>query len=224
MPDAAAVGFSVPIDLTMREEPRRRPRVVPAVLAVIAVAATGVAVWQARGRSAGETRQAAGPVVLVAEQGHVAVEQGVLAAPRPAEPASASAPTPVAAAVPPTAASKATAAPTAAPRAKRTADASAAARGGGYSATFARRESDIRRCFLDHPSGASSTEISLRFEVGLDGHVSSLAVLPATVGAAPLGACLAAVGKSTVFAKQAAPLTFRIPLTVQLDTAGRGGP
>jgi hypothetical protein len=130
----------------------------------------------------------------------------------------------VAAAVPPTAASKATAAPTAAPRAKRTADASAAARGGGYSATFARRESDIRRCFLDHPSGASSTEISLRFEVGLDGHVSSLAVLPATVGAAPLGACLAAVGKSTVFAKQAAPLTFRIPLTVQLDTAGRGGP
>ena len=89
------------------------------------------------------------------------------------------------------------------------------------SATFARRESDIRHCFLDHP-GAPSAEISLRFDVERDGHVASVAVQPAAVAGGPLGACLAMVGKSTVFPKQAAPVTFRIPLTV--ETAGKSGP
>jgi hypothetical protein len=42
-----------------------------------------------------------------------------------------------------------------------------------------------------------------------------VAVLPAAVGVSPLGACLAKVGQSTVFAAQPEPLTFRIPLTVQ---------
>jgi serine/threonine protein kinase len=211
IPAVAAMGVSVPIDVTMPQEPRRRLWVVPTALAIIAAAATGVALWQAGARSGGDARTAAGPVVLVTEQGHVAVEQA--AATVPAPPSAPAAPTPTARVAPPTA-----------PRAKRAADSSGVTHGGGYSATFARRESEIRRCFLDHPSGASSTEISLRFEVAQDGHVSSLAVLPPAVGAAPLGACLAAVGKSTVFAKQAAPLAFRIPLTVQVDTAGKSGP
>jgi serine/threonine protein kinase len=217
MPDAAAVGASVPVDLTEPERPRRRLWVTTAALAVIAVGATGVAIWQARGTSASDVRPAAGPVVLVAEQGHVAVEHGaaVAAASPPSAPTPGSAP-----ARPPTV----RAAPAAVPRPKRAADPSGATRGGGYSNTFARRESDIRRCFLEHPSAASSTEISLRFEVGQDGHVGSVAVLPPAIGASPLGACLAVVGKSTVFPKQAAPLTFRIPLTVQVDMAGKSGP
>ena len=41
MPDAAAVGFSVPIDLTMPQQPRRRFGTLPAVLAVFALSATG---------------------------------------------------------------------------------------------------------------------------------------------------------------------------------------
>src|SRR5206468_2030514 len=84
MPDAAAVGLSVRVDLTEPERPRGRPWVTTAVLAVIAVGATGVAIWQARGTSAGDGRPVDGPVVLVAEQGHVAVEHGAaLAAPPP---------------------------------------------------------------------------------------------------------------------------------------------
>src|SRR5262249_37387788 len=115
--------------------------------------------------------------------------------------------------------------PHAAPRPRRAAEPAAAAGVGGFSATFARRESDIRRCFIDHPdSAASTTEISLRFDVDRRGRVTHLDVLPATVGGSALGACLAAVGKSTVFPKPSAPLTFRIPLTVQLGTAGKHAP
>jgi serine/threonine protein kinase len=220
MPNAAAVGFSVPIDLTTTGQPRRRSWAVPAMLAVIALVATGGAMWQTRGRSGVDGRPAVRPVVVVAEQGHVAVEQGAASPPPPSAPVPG--PAPALASAPPVPATRV--APVPASRAKRAADPAGATRGSGYSATFARRETDIRRCFLEHPSGASSTEISLRFEVGQDGHVASVAVLPPAVGAAPLGACLAAVGKSTVFAKQAAPLTFRIPLTVQVDTAGKTGP
>ena len=62
-------------------------------------------------------------------------------------------------------------------------------------------------------------EVSLRFDVERDGHVSAVKVLPAAIADAPLGACLTKVGKSTVFSPRAAPLTFRIPLTVQLQGA-----
>jgi hypothetical protein len=72
---------------------------------------------------------------------------------------------------------------------------------------------------VDHPGGTGTTEISLRFTVERDGHVGSVEVLPASVASSSLGACLGAVGKSTVFSKQAAPVTFRIPLTVQRETA-----
>jgi hypothetical protein len=97
-------------------------------------------------------------------------------------------------------------------------------RGASFSATFARREGEIRRCFVEHPEGTGTTEISLRFDVERDGQVGSVAVLPAAVGSSPLGACLAGVGKNTVFAKQSSPLTFRIPLTVQRETTGKSGP
>jgi hypothetical protein len=107
----------------------------------------------------------------------------------------------------------------ASPRAKRAAETGGASRSASFSTTFARRESDIRRCFVEHPEGTGTTEISLRFSVERDGHVGSVEVLPASVASSSLGACLGAVGKSTVFSKQAAPVTFRIPLTVQRETA-----
>jgi len=207
------------------DPPRRsgsaRRRSVFAALAVVALAGVGGAFWYARGGLAADSRPgAASPVVLVAEQGQVAVERGAAAA----QPEAASTPAPAAAPAAPAAApapAPAAPVPSAAPRARRARDSGGAARGGSLSATFARRESDIRHCFLDHP-GASSTEISLRFDVERDGHVASVAVQPAAVAGGPLGACLAAVGKSTLFPKQAAPVTFRIPLTV--ETAGKGAP
>jgi hypothetical protein len=69
-------------------------------------------------------------------------------------------------------------------------------------------------------SAAAGGEISLRFEVGVDGAARSVAVLPATVAATPLGACLVKVGRGTRFAPQPAPITFRIPVTIQLRAEG----
>ena len=97
--------------------------------------------------------------------------------------------------------------------------ASPSAEGENFSATFARREGDIRRCFAGHSDVAGVGEISLRFDVERDGHVSAVKVLPAAIADAPLGACLTKVGKSTVFSPRPPPLTFRIPLTVQLQGA-----
>jgi len=188
------------------------PRI--AILAGLALLVVGGAIWFARGGFAAASRnEATVPLVVVAEQGQIAVEHGAVAAGAPPVVA------PMAAAPSPrTALSNegAGAAPAAgAPRrARRAPLGSGAPRGGSFSATFARREGDIRRCFLDHPGGPS-TELSLRFDVERDGHVVSVAVQPATLASGPLGMCLAAVGKSTVFQKQAAPVSFRIPLTIE---------
>jgi hypothetical protein len=226
-PGPGAVDSSVPIELSAPARSRRR-RPALGVLAVVALAAAGGALWVARDRLPGGApapAAAPSPVVLVTEQGQVAVERGAAAA--PAEPA-------VPAAKPisdPAAAEAASPEPRREPEphgrpgGRRAAEPGAAAGGGGFSATFARRESDIRRCFIDHPdSAASTTEISLRFDVARSGHVTHLDVLPPTVGGSALGACLSTVGRSTVFPKQSAPLTFRIPLTVQLGTAGKRAP
>lgn len=180
-----------------------------------------------RGHSdGGPPLTAAAPVVLVAEQGQVAVEPGVtVASAIPGAPAPGS--PPAGAARAPSASSARAAvgshrAAAAATKARGSGDAAGALRSEGFSTTFARRESDIRRCFVQHPSDAASvTEISLRFDVSRDGRVAAVTVLPPKVGDAPLGACLAAVGKSTVFARQAAPVTFRIPVTVQIDAASK---
>jgi len=63
----------------------------------------------------------------------------------------------------------------------------------------------------------------MRFEVGVDGAVKSVAVLPAAVGASPLGTCLTKVGRATRFGPQAKPIAFRIPLTIQLRHQARDG-
>ena len=92
------------------------------------------------------------------------------------------------------------------------------------SAAVAGRLAEIRRCFAESDAPAASAgEISLRFEVGVDGAARSVAVLPAAVGETPLGACLAKVGRATTFAPQPAPVTFRIPVTVQARRRGRRG-
>jgi tRNA A-37 threonylcarbamoyl transferase component Bud32 len=220
IPAGISVGieFSAPVPAVPPARPRRRWPL--AVAAVALLAAAGL--WAARGQLPGARSGAepASPVVLVAEGGNVAVERSASPTAPEAAPSAAPASTP-----PPTSRPMPAPAATApaAPRTKRAADESTP-RATGFSGTFARREGDIRRCFVEHPQSAGTTEIALRFEVARDGHVEAVAVLPAAVGSSPLGACLAAVGKSTVFSKQSAPLTFRIPLTVQRETAGRSGP
>ncbi|HXU62945.1 MAG TPA: hypothetical protein VN962_14655 [Polyangia bacterium] len=216
LPDAAAPVMSIPIDVSMPARPSRRWRWVGAV--VVLVVAAGLS-WGLVRRVGAQQPPAAptSPLLLIAEQGHVAVEGNPPPAPPPAAPIPAAQPT-----APPRGPSAAVAPA----RPKRSADSSGATRGANFSATFAHREGEIRRCFVDHAGGAAATtEVSLRFEVGREGRVQGIDVLPATLAASPLGTCLAAVGKSTVFPKQPAAVTFRIPLTVQREQpGGKAGP
>jgi hypothetical protein len=222
IPFAEIMGVSLPIEVSAPVRPRRAGWLWP-LSAIVLLALSGGAWWLTRGLRGGPPVAAApSQVVLVAEQGNVAVER---AAPAPAPAEAPAPPSPAPSTTPVSAAAAPSPAPApVAPHPKRSAEASGAPRGESFSATFAHREGDIRRCFLTHTDGAAATEISLRFDVERDGHVAALAVLPASVGTSPLGACLAAVGKSTVFPRQSAPLTFRIPLTVQREPAGKSGP
>ena len=137
-----------------------------------------------RARMSSRAAAAAGnqAVLLVAENGSVAH--------RAARPA----PAPVVTAMAPAAPAPVEAAPTAreAPAASsRRAHAGRPQRASGaeaLSAAVAVRSAEIRRCFTESDAPAASTgEISLRFEVGVDGTSRRSPVLPSTVGATPLG-------------------------------------
>jgi hypothetical protein len=92
------------------------------------------------------------------------------------------------------------------------------------SSPLTRRAAEIRRCFGDRDADeAGSGEISLRFEVGADGTVKSVAVQPAALASTALGACLVKIGRTTNFGPQAAPIAFRIPVSVQLRRQGEHG-
>jgi len=159
-------------------------------------------------------------VLLVAENGSVAIE------PR--------APAPVVTAISPPPPATLPAAPEAAPAARvpppssarrtRAARTPSASGPEALSAAVASRSAEIRRCFTSSDAPPAADEISLRFEVGVDGSPRSVAVLPATVAATPLGSCLAKVGRATTFSAQPAPITFRIPVTVQPRRRAEGGP
>jgi hypothetical protein len=158
-----------------------------------------------------------GAVFVVSDNGTVAVENAAArqaaaaaAAPSPAPPAAAETEPPPAA--PPVA-------PASHGRRSRR-----AAGNEDLSSAVAKQSPDIRRCFAAlEVDEASLGEISMRFEVGVDGTVKSVAVLPAAVGASPLGTCLAKVGRNARFAAQANPIAFRIPLTVQLHHQAKDG-
>jgi serine/threonine-protein kinase len=78
---------------------------------------------------------------------------------------------------------------------------------------FARQQPQIARCFSQHASDVTGNpEISVRFEVGTDGHVTSAQVQPATLGATALGQCIAAIARATEFGPQPEPTPFRIPI------------
>jgi len=219
VPHAGLANLS---DAAARPRTRARRTALAMAGAMVAVLLVGGGAFALRhraqdpppGAGAGST---SGAVLVVAENGSVAVEgsssspAAVAAAPpslAPAAPAEA-------AAVPP--AGGPVVATTPAARAARAARSARAARPDDLSSALAKRSGDIRSCFTELGSDeASATEISLRFEVGADGAVKSLAVLPPAIAATPLGACLVKVGRGTAFAPQPAPITFRIPVAVQL--------
>jgi serine/threonine protein kinase len=81
---------------------------------------------------------------------------------------------------------------------------------------FARQQPQIARCFSQHASDVSGNpEISVRFEVGTDGHVTSAQVQPPALGSTPLGQCIATIARATDFGPQPEPTPFRIPITAK---------
>jgi serine/threonine protein kinase len=200
---------------------RGRRTVLAAGIAMVVVLGGGAAFgWRYRSAREPPVQARTGlrndTVMLVAENGSVAIEPRAAA---PAAPAVEAIP-PAPAETPP--AAHETAAPTA--RSERRAHVGRAPRAAGpeaLSSTVAGRSAEIRRCFTASDlSAAAGDEISLRFEVGLDGAARSVTVLPARVAATPLGACLVKVGRATTFPPQPAPITFRIPVTVERRTEG----
>jgi serine/threonine-protein kinase len=79
---------------------------------------------------------------------------------------------------------------------------------------FKRRQSDVSRC-VQAAADPPAVPISIRFTVGVDGHVKAAQVLPAEVGASPLGQCLAGVAQSTEFPALAEEVSFRIPIATR---------
>jgi serine/threonine protein kinase len=192
---------------------RRRGLALAATAAVLLVAG---GIWFAVRRSpVAQPAPPSAPVVIVAEQGTVAIEPAV---PPPARPAAA-APAAFAEAAP-SAPGRAT---TRGPRVPRRSGApSAVSSRESFSASFSRRSREIRHCFSEHSDrAASALELSLRFEVGRDGHVTSVTVKPASLGSTPLGKCLVEVASGTTFSRQSNPVVFHIPLTVQRDGGKR---
>jgi hypothetical protein len=87
-----------------------------------------------------------------------------------------------------------------------------------FSRAFARHQPEIRRCFAAPGLAAEfAGELSLRFRVGVDGHVAQVEMIPANAAATPVGTCLLRIAHSTQFARQAEPVTFRIPVSVQVQ-------
>ena len=205
---------------------RRRPWMAVAVAGVSLALGAAVALrFTHEGRLLlGASAAAPAPVLLVAEQGTVAVEPTAGGAPARAPataPAPSGTPPPSAAPAAPPPAEPSEASP-AAPRTRPHSRSTPAPRddgaGDAFSAAFARHETKIRSCFSQHDgAGTAARAVSLRFEIGTDGRPTSVAVSPAELAATPLGACLAKVGAATRFPAQPAPIAFRIPLTVELQ-------
>jgi hypothetical protein len=222
IPSATATPATV-AEIPARPMPRRRLR--PRHRRALGIAGTTVGLLALvlgltlRHRSSADAASAkvsahgAPVVVLVAEGGKVAVEPGSapsLDVPQLPNPAPAS--KPVANPATPSVGSR----PRAPRRAREPGESAAAALSDNFSEVLARRENDIRRCFSNASDpGAMDREISLRFELGREGRVTGLTVLPPSVASTPLGACLAQVGRSTAFPRQPRPIAFRIPVTVR---------
>jgi serine/threonine-protein kinase len=81
---------------------------------------------------------------------------------------------------------------------------------------FSHRQGQVARCFSSNAADvAGSPEIAIRFGVDAGGHVTSAQVIPAAVASTPLGACLAAVAKTTSFGPQPHDVSFRIPIVAR---------
>jgi serine/threonine protein kinase len=130
----------------------------------------------------------------------------VAAVPAVEKPAAPAAPEPVPAPPAPAVAAKA-------PPARKPAPLSPVER---FRSAFARKQSALLSCFARFGDpAAEAPPLTLRFHADEAGHVVSAELSPEELRETPLGSCLEEVALSTEFGAQPAPITFRIPVTVQ---------
>jgi eukaryotic-like serine/threonine-protein kinase len=79
---------------------------------------------------------------------------------------------------------------------------------------FQRQGGKIQRCFEQNPGIVQG--ISVRFQIDTAGKVQHAAVMPASVAATPLGACITGIARATTFAPQAEPVAFSIPIAARV--------
>ncbi|HVK76321.1 MAG TPA: protein kinase [Kofleriaceae bacterium] len=201
VPAPAPAPVSAPVSAPApAPAPARWPWMVAAlILAGSASAAIAIVVPKLR---AAEAPAGAGAVVLVTERGSAAIEgdgEATIDA-RTAEATDASVAT---VAVD----GGAKAAPPRPPRAPA---------GDPLSLAFARRQAAVKACFERHSQTiVGQPEVTLRFEIDARGVPTSVEVFPAAVASTALGGCLVEVGRGTRFPAQAAPIAFRIPVSVR---------
>ncbi len=91
-----------------------------------------------------------------------------------------------------------------------------AAGGNPLSAAFAKNQPAIEACFKQEASNLDGTpEIAIRFSIDTEGSVQKAELLPPELSGVPLGQCILGVARKTKFPAQAAPTTFRIPITAR---------
>lgn len=99
----------------------------------------------------------------------------------------------------------------------RPAAAPPADRGALLARAFQRQESKIQSCFQQHPGSVDEQSgISVRFQIDQAGSVQRVQITPASVAATPLGPCILAVARSTVFGPQPEPASFAIPISARV--------
>ena len=229
-PAPSKPSTSIPPAVVPEQQPQPRPRrALPRLVAVgllmAAIGATGVGL--ARRRQLATMVTAPPPtapvVMLVAEGGNVAIEHPAASQPAPAPPP-APAPTPAPAPAAPAAPATVTDPPhTRPPHGSHRRGAATAGHASDFSASLARRERELRACFEDAGAKAADGggEIAFRFQIRADGHVTSVDVLPESVGSTRLGGCLRRVAAAAVFSPQPKPVTFRIPVSLKVRLDGK---
>jgi hypothetical protein len=182
--------------LPAREAPARKVPWVALGLSVFGLAALGIAGAMVLGKS--DDRPTDEPTFVVVDQ-RASADKPIEAAIADAPVLGIDAGTEPAAAAPIDAGTKTV---------KKTQEADLAA---ALTHVFARQNAAITSCFKQHPTKFEG-QLSIRFQVDVNGKVTTAEIAPSSVGGTSLGTCIIEIAKRTSFGPQPMPVAFKVPL------------
>ena len=81
---------------------------------------------------------------------------------------------------------------------------------------FSKKQGAIQACFSSHAASVTGhPQIAVRFTIAASGVVETVRVVPAALGASPLGQCILRISRITRFPSQPSVTTFSIPITAR---------